>query len=251
LGQNHHMGNERYQQNQSGHASKQEAASIIHRELAAVTTARQSARSDPALHAARVAVRSFQAQRMAGTHADLLKASGTSAAAQFFLADIYSTEDLSERDASLERVVPAMERMLPAAALWTVAEAISLDALSERLDVAMAKCLGESFTEADYIAAYRKAGVRADRERQIEHVASVGRALCELVRVPLIGSTLAMMRGPAKMAGLAELQNFLERGFKAFKGMKDPAGFVDTVVQREREIMQKLYACEPRPFAGF
>ncbi|HYC42855.1 MAG TPA: hypothetical protein VEB70_07695 [Noviherbaspirillum sp.] len=241
----------RFQQDQSGNASKQEAASIIRRELATVIAARQSARSDPMLHAARVAVRSFQAQRMADTHADLLKAPGTRSAAQFFLADLYGTEDLSQRDASLERVVPAMERMLPAAALWTVAEAISLDALSERLDAAMARRLGESFTEDDYIAAYRKAGAPADRERQIGHVESVGRALCELVRIPLIGSTLAMMRGPAKMAGLAELQNFLERGFKAFKGMKDPSGFVDTVVRREREIMQRLYARDPHPFAGF
>jgi hypothetical protein len=244
------MENVRYQQEQPGNASKAEAVSIIRRELAAVIAARQLARISPALNAARVGVRSFQAQRMADTHADLLEAPGTTAAARFFLADLYGTEDLSERDASLERVVPAMERMLPAAALWTVAEAISLDALSERLDAAMARRLGESFTEDDYIAAYRKAGTRADRERQIGHVESVGRALCELVRIPLIGSTLAMMRGPAKMAGLAELQSFLERGFKAFKGMKDPAGFVDTVVRREREILQRLYARDPRPFAG-
>lgn len=250
MGQNHHMENVRYQQDQSGNASKQEAASIIRRELAAVIAARKSAQSDTALHAARVAVRSFQAQRMADTHADLLRAPGTRAAAQFFLADLYGTDDLSQRDASLERVVPAMEKMLPTAALWTVAKAISLDALSEKLDAAMAMRLGENFTEADYIAAYRKSGTRTDRERQIGHVESVGRALCELVRIPLIGSTLAMMRGPAKMANLAELQSFLERGFKAFKGMKDPAAFVSTVVRRESEIMKRLYACDPHPFAG-
>lgn len=221
---------------------KRKIVSALRRELAAVIAARQAARSDPVLHAARIAVRSFQAQRMADTHADLLKASGTRAAARFFLADLYSTEDLTQRDASLERVVPAMERMLPGAALATVAEAIALDALSEKLDAAMARRLGEEFTEADYIAAYRKSGTRADRERQIDHVESLGRALCELIRIPLIGSTLAMMRGPAKLANLAELQNFLERGYKGFKGMKSPSAFVDTVVQREREILQRLYA---------
>jgi hypothetical protein len=250
MGQNHRMENVRYQQNQSGNTGKQEAASIIRRELATVIAARKSAQSDPALHAARIAVRSFQAQRMSATHADPLRAPGTRAAAQFFLADLYGTDDLAQRDASLERVVPAMERMLPTAALWTVAEAISLDALSEKLDAAMARRLGEDFTETDYIAAYRKAGTHADRERQIGHVESMGHALCELVRIPLIGSTLAMMRGPAKMADLAELQSFLERGFKAFKGMKDPAAFVATVVRREREIMARLYACEPQPFTS-
>lgn len=236
-------------QNQPDNVSKQEIAATIRRELESVIAARRAARDDPALNAARLAVRSFQSQRMADTHADLLKAPGTRAAAQFFLADLYGTEDLSERDANLERIIPAMERMLPAAALQTVAEAIALDALSEMLDAGMARRLGDGFTEADYIAAYRRTGTRADRERQIEHVESVGRALCELVCIPLIGSTLAMMRGPAKLANLAELQSFLERGFKAFKGMKRPGEFVDTVIRRERSIMRRLYAGEESPFA--
>lgn len=241
------MENVRYQ-NHSATVNKQEIVSVLRRELSAAIAARQAARSDPALHVARLAVRKFQAERMTNTHADLLKASASRAAAQFFLADLYSTDDLTQRDASLERVVPAMERLLHAAALWTVAEAISLDALSEKLDAAMARQLGEKFSESDYIAAYRVAGTRADRERQIDHVESVGRALCELIRVPLISSTLAMMRGPAKLAGFGELQNFLERGFKSFKGMKNPGEFVELVVAREREIMCRLYAGDDRPF---
>lgn len=241
------MENVRYQY-QAYKVDKQKVVSVLRRELTAVIAARQAARSDPALHAARVAVRAFQAQRMADTHADLLKAPGTRAAAQFFLADLYSTDDLTQRDASLERVVPAMERMLPTAALATVAEAVALDALSEKLDALMALRLGEKFTEADYIAAYRKSGARDDRERQIAHVESVGRALCELIRIPMISTTLSMMRGPAKLANLSELQSFLERGYKAFKAMKDPVAFVDKVVLREREILRRLYVGEENPF---
>lgn len=162
--------------------------------------------------------------------------------------DLYGTEDLTQRDADLVRVVPAMERMLPATALKTIAEAIALDALSEKLDAAMAQRLGQCFSEEDYIVAYRKMAARADRERQIAHVESLGNALCELVRIPMIGSTLAMMRGPAKLAGLAELQSFLERGFKAFKVMKNPHLFVSAIVQRERTIMDRLYAGAADPF---
>jgi len=235
--------------NHSDHPNKHDIAAVIRRELESVISERRASRDDPALHAARLAVRSFQSQRMADTHADLLKSPGTRPAAQFFLADLYGSEDLSQRDASLERVVPAMERMLPATALQTVAEAIALDALSEKLDTGMARCLGEQFTEADYIAAYRKTGTRTDRERQIGHVETLGRALCELVRIPLIGSTLAMMRGPAKLANLAELQSFLERGFKSFKGMRKPGDFVDTVVRRERAILRRLYAGGTNPFS--
>jgi hypothetical protein len=228
---------------------KQESIAILRRELEFVIAERRTARTDPAAYAARIALRHFQSQRMADTHADMLKAPGTRAAAQFFLSDLYGPDDLAQRDASLERIVPTMERLLPAAALAAVAEAVALDALSERLDGAMALQLGEKFTREDYIAAYRKTATRADRERQLRHIESVGMALCDLVGIPLIGSTLAMMRGPAKMAHLGDLHNFLERGFKAFKGMRDPHAFVATIVRRESVILSGLYAGKENPFA--
>jgi len=228
---------------------KQNAVETIRKELEAVIETRKAAREDPAVLSARVALRLFQAKRMADTHADLLNEQGTRAAAQFFLSDLYCADDLTQRDANLQRVIPAMEQLLPAAALATVAEAVALDALSERLDAAMALRLGEKFTESDYIAAYRHTGTREGRERQLRHVESVGTALCELVRVPLIGSTLVMMRSPAKLARLGELHSFLERGFKSFKELKDPNAFVATIVSRERTIMNNLYAGRVPVFA--
>lgn len=228
--------------------NKQQSISILRRELEFVIAERRTARTDPAAYAARLALRHFQSQRMVDTHVDLLRAPGTRAAAQFFLSDLYGPDDLTQRDASLERIIPTMERLLPAAALAAVAEAVSLDALSERLDGAMALKLGEQFTQDDYIVAYRTTATRAERERQLRHIESVGTALCDLVGVPLIGSTLAMMRGPARMANLGELHSFLERGFKAFKGMRDPHAFVATIIRRESVILSSLYAGKENPF---
>lgn len=221
---------------------------VIRRELDSVISERNAAVRNPKAHAARLALRRFQSQRMALTHADLLGDTQYAAAARFFLSDLYGTEDLTQRDANLARVIPSMETLLPVAALETVAEAIALDALSEKLDAAMAARLGERFTEEDYIDAYIGVTKRADRERQLKHVESVGVALCELVRVPLIGGTLSMMRGPARLAGLAELHSFLERGFRAFKAMRKPREFVTTVVSRESVIMEGLYAGTIRSF---
>jgi hypothetical protein len=229
--------------------NQEEIVSRLRRELEAVVTERRAARSDPAAHAARTALRLFQSRRMARTHADLLEAPESRAAAQFFLSDLYGSDDLTQRDANLERVIPSLERMLPTAALEAVAEALALDALSEKLDIAMARQLGQTFTEEDYAVAYRKLTSRADRIRQLEYVQSVGASLCEVVRIPLIGSTLAMMRGPAKLAKLAELHSFLERGFKAFKGMRYPNDFVTTIVCREKIVMDRLFAGETHPFA--
>lgn len=228
---------------------KQEVIAILRRDLQSVITERRTARSIPMAYAARTALRAFQAGRMAQTHADLLDNPETAGAANFFLTDLYGPHDLSERDASLERALPSIERLLPTPALFGVAEAIALDALSERLDAGMADRLGGGFDEADYIEAYRSIGTRNDRERQLDHVERLGAALTELVRLPLIGTTLSLMAGPAKLAGVGHLQSFLERGFKAFEVMKRPQDFVNTVVSRERIIMDQLYRGKKEPFA--
>ncbi len=185
---------------------------------------------------------------MTRTHADLLADGNTNAAARFFLDDLYGTHDFSQRDADIERILPMMERLMPTSALQTIAEAIELDALSEILDRAMATSLGRQFGEREYIEAYRTVGQRKDREKQVSHIHSVGTSLCELVRIPLIGGTLAMMRAPARMAGLAELHDFLDRGFRAFRQMRQPREFVTRIVQRESTIMQNLYGEKANPF---
>jgi hypothetical protein len=184
-----------------------------------------------------------------GTHADFLASPESCATAQFFLNDLYNSDDLTQRDANLARIVPMIERVLPAAALRTISDAVALDALSEKLDGKMAEQLGENFTEAHYIACYRNQTSRADRERQLGYIESVDSALGELVRKPLVGSTLAMMHGPAKLVNLSELQNFLERGFKAFKKMKHPEAFAATVVCRERATITHLYEGDDQPFS--
>jgi hypothetical protein len=228
--------------------NKHEVILRLRRDLQAAMVERQLAATDAATARAREALRSFQAARMAITHADLLASNETRDAAQFFLDDLYGTHDFTQRDADIERIIPMMESLMPISALQTIAEAIELDALSEALDRAMAEAMGEQFVEADYIAAYCKVATRAEREAQIAHIQSVGSSLCELVRIPLIGGTLAMMRVPAKLAGLGELHNFLDRGFGAFKKMRKPRDFVTTIVTRETTILENMYGQKPQPF---
>lgn len=228
--------------------SKHEIIARLRRDLQAAMVERKLAATSSDVAAARGALRRFQAARMAQTHADLLATNETRAAAQFFLDDLYGTHDFTQRDADIERIIPMMERLMPVAALRTIAEAIELDALSESLDRLMAARLGERFAEDDYVAAYCKIGRRLDRETQIAHIQSVGMSLCDLVRVPLIGGTLAMMRAPAKLAGLFELHHFLDRGFASFKQMRRPKEFVSTIVARETAILENLYAGKPAPF---
>jgi hypothetical protein len=237
-----------YSQGKPLSMTKEQVIAMLRRDLHAVMKMRSAASDSAAIAAARTALRRFQSERLARTHADLLADEETRAAAQFFFEELYASSNFSRRDADIERIIPIMERLLPLAALKYIAEAIELDALSEALDSAMARRLGEHFTQAEYLNVYRSAGTRSERERQISHVQSVGYSLCELVQRPLIGTSLAAMRTPAKVAKLSELQRFLEKGYSAFKVMKIPQNFVSMIVQRENKILENIYAGIIDPF---
>jgi hypothetical protein len=222
--------------------NKQELIKTLEKQLRAVKEERLAARAEPALQAARTTLKRYQGARLAATHADLLAAPDSHDAAEFFLNELYGSNELGQRDVDLERVIPTMQRALSYESLHAITEAISLDALSERLDSAMARELGPAFTDAEYAAAYRRVGMRADRERQLRLIARLGRSLSELVEVPLLALTLAAMRVPARLAGFSHLQQFLERGFNTFRKLDDPRAFVATIVKRERTLMAALYA---------
>ncbi len=213
---------------------------------------RESARAEPRLAARRLILREWQAARLARTHAELLASPRYGRAAEFFLSDLYGAADVSARDADLARVLPLMTGMLPVSALRTILLAVEVDALSERLDAAMVAALGgrleKGIGDADYAAAYRKVGCRAERERQLDLIEATGQALDAVARKPLVRATLRMMHGPAHLAGLGSLHEFLERGFEAFHAMGRADEFLESVIGRERRILQALFAGQEVPF---
>ena len=60
---------------------------------------------------------------------------------------------------------------------------------------------------------------------------------------------LKLMRRPAHMAGLGDLQDFLERGFESFREMKGADEFLATLRGREEKILSRLFSGEPEPFS--
>jgi hypothetical protein len=214
-------------------------------QLDAAAGARAELAAEPHALAQRDALRTWQAGRLAGTHADLLESPRFAKTASFFLSDIYGPKDLSRHEEAVRRILPLMISVLPAAGLETVADAFELNALSESLDAAMVAVLGDKvfeLTPADYAAAYREVGRRQDRERQIELIMHLGQSLDRLTRKPFLGTTLAIMRGPAAAAGLLELQSFLERGYSAFRQMKGAAEFLETITSRETALIESWLA---------
>jgi hypothetical protein len=198
-----------------------------------------------------VEVKAWQAGRLARTYADLAANPRYAKATAFFLDDLYGAKDFSGRDQAMLRIYPLMVRTLPRGAVETAALAIEVDALSEELDRRVAACIAAGpVTEASYGHAYREAGTRAQRQRPIDLIDDVGRRLDALVVKPMIYATLKLMRRPAKLAGLEDLQVFLEHGFEAFRHMGGAEEFLATITEREGRTLSRLFSGHPSPFSG-
>lgn len=236
-----------------GSKNKAHWVAQLRQHLGRAKALRAAANADARMAGDRLSLRGWQADRLAATYRDLLDSARYHAAARFFLTDLYGPKDFSERDHEVERILPTMSATLPAAGIRTVALAIEVDALSEELDAAMVAELRRAramskITEKAYAEAYRRCGKRAQRELQLRLIGEIGEALAALTRKPLVHAALLLMRGPAKLAGLAELHAFLEDGYNAFHRMGDPAEFLDTIATREETILQQLFDAAPRPF---
>ena len=199
-------------------------------------------------------LRSWQAARLARTHADLLRSPSYRPAAEFFLTELYGDRDMSQLEHDLARIVPMMTRILPAAVLHTAALALELNALSHELDAQLTQVLVAEFglrnavDEAAYVAAYRRCAGYEQRYHQIDLTERLGRDLQAIVPKRVIHAALKLARTPARLAGLGELHRFLESGFHAFRHMGADAGtFVTTIIGRERTILERIRAGHPRP----
>jgi hypothetical protein len=201
-------------------------------------------------------VRRWQAERLEASFDRFLRDPRRRPAAQFFLSDVYNDRDFSRRDADIARVLPMMQRLLPGALLGTVSDAIELGLLTHAFDLRLAGALegqaqGHSRLDAAlYAEGYREAGLPRLRRHQIDLIAHVGTGLAGALRTPGVATLLKLSRGPARAAGLQELQGFLERGFAAFAGLGDAHAFIGEIEADERDVSRRLFAGDPDPFRG-
>lgn len=214
--------------------------------LRAVAAERQRRHADAELAAGVDAVKQLQHRRFELSYSDLLAQTRYEAAVRFFLDDLYGPHDFAQRDAEFVRVVPALVRLFPAEVVTTVRALSELHALSESLDSQMARaCAGLAVSAQRYARAWQSCGSAAERDRQIVLTSEVGQSLDRYTGNFLLGRSLRMMRGPARAAGLGELQAFLETGFDTFRAMRGATEFMNTITQRERQLAAQLFAVDP------
>ena len=129
----------------------------------------------PELRARLAELQQWQSRRLLRSHADLRRDARYARAVEFFFGELYGGGDPRVRDRDLLRVQRAMERLLPSEALRALCLAIELEILSQELDADVVRNLpAGAITVESYAEAYRRAGRRADRERQIALLHMIG-----------------------------------------------------------------------------
>ena len=203
---------------------------------------------EPALDRQLLRLQQLQSERLLRSHADLHRSPRYRLAVEFFFNELYGT-DARRRDSDLIKVQTAMERLLPREGLVALSLAIQLETLSQELDADVTRSLPPGpLTVERYAEAYRQAGRRTDRERQIALMNEVGAYLDGVVRKPIVRTLVKLARRPANAAGFGLLQEFLERGLVAFETMHGASEFLDTIRTRETRAMGRLFAGVADPF---
>lgn len=199
-------------------------------------------------------LRTWQTQRLAQTYADLLADPSSRPALCFFLSDLYAPRDFSQRDHDIEQIYAFLSQVFPAQTLQVLAAIIALNHLTVRLDNDLCQVLvnqlgmTDAISVAQYAEGYRICANYEARVQQLELITMVLTRVGAGSHLPMVGLALRLAWFPARQAGWGELYDVLKRGYTAFKQLDDVPAFVAIIAQRERRILDQIYAGCPEPF---
>lgn len=219
----------------------QELISSIKNNIIIAKHYRKTVALDTQLTISKIQLQNYQINKLKKTHEALLNHPNTQKAANFFIDEIYNTNTIKKRDNDIEKLVPMLNKVFPRAALEIISNAMELDALTEKLDFNMITKLGVNFSEDEYNAAYKNSGDRTEREKQLFLTEKLGTNLIYFVSLPLIETTLKVMKMPAKLLNLSEMHQFLYNGFYIFKHIDNPQKFINDIIVKEKEILNNHF----------
>lgn len=205
------------------------------------------AHRDPAFAEQLVQMQSWQTDRLKQTHKELLADETLKDATEFFIGDMYGGVDLTQMAKEVERALSLAMSLLPEKVMYTSAVALEANALTLELDEQMTEhylqnYAGQPMTHEIWHQCYLAVGQRENRVKQMELLRELGMGLDNYVRSRLIQGAFKLARKPATKAGFVTLYDFLERGFSAMKQIESTETFVDSIVQPELDILDKLFA---------
>jgi len=187
----------------------------------------------------------FQSQRLRRDHADLAVQPEYRQIAEFFFEEMYGPHDFSSRDEQARRLHQFVH-LAPGLAVRDVQDVLELLELTNRLDDAVAVQLSAleaplDFDEVRYERAYQLCDNYGDRMRQIELSRSALYNVYRMARKPLIGAVLQRTQGLAQTVGMSDIHRFLRLGYQAILPVRDIHRFVETVLLREQDRLDRIY----------
>ena len=188
-------------------------------------------------------LRDWQSRRLAATYADLLANPRYTRACRFFLDDVYAAKDFRQRDEEIRQLYENISHFLPDILLRLVKTVILLNdvtqALDEQLWSVMQNELGitDTITMDLYMAGYRLCDNYDERVYQIELIDQVGHMVDVTTKIPMIATTLKIVRAPVSRAGWGDLHDWITRGFTAFQHMHGAKEFLATIHDREMSFL--------------
>ena len=185
----------------------------------------------------------WQSKRLAATYADLLADPRYTRACRFFLDDVYAAKDFRQRDEEIRHLYEIISHFLPEILLKLVKTVIKLNDLTQTLDEKLWTVLQHELGVTDtitmdlYVAGYRLCDNYAERAYQIELIDQVGHMVDLTTKIPMIATTLKVVRAPVSRAGWGDLHDWITRGFSAFRRMHGAKEFLATIHDREMAFL--------------
>jgi len=194
----------------------------------------------------KLALQTFQSQRLRRDLADLAAESQYQQIGQFFFEEMYGPRDFSARDEQAQRVHKFIHR-IPGVTIHDVEPVLDLLALTNKLDDEIANLLIElgaplDFDEAIYERAYRLADNYAARLTQIDLAIDALANVHRLGRKRLLGVALQSTQALAHAVGMGDIHRFLRLGYQAIQPVRNIQHFLITIETREKARLDRIYA---------
>jgi len=191
-------------------------------------------------------LQAFQSQRLRRDHADFASEPQYRQIAEFFFQEMYGPNDFSARDEQAQRLYQFVN-LVPGLATRDIKDVLELLELTNRLDDAIAAQLSVlaaalEFDEITYERAYQLCDNYDDRMRQIELSRSTLYNVYRMAHKPLIGAVLQRTQALAQAVGMADIHRFLRLGREAILPVRDIHRFVETILLREQDRLDRIYA---------
>jgi len=203
-------------------------------------------------------VQTWQKERMKKTHHDFFAQKNNQLMADYFMNRLYGGPDFDVLASQIARLINnagMVEKIIPDSAIRTGFSGVELAVLAIRLDQDLAVELLNTYAPTmplnDDIMrrAYLKLDQREPRLRQMALLDELGISLDKYVRSRMVKAAFKMAKGLAYKYKVGPMYDFVEEGFEAMKPLQSAQDFVNTFTAKEREIIAKVHAGDPYPFA--